>query len=96
MPGGALAFSCERHEGDGFVLGPALRYRHAPHLVAAAAEASGLTVLAMERAPLRKEAGLPVDGLVCLFARPAEIVPFTPPSPPSAPKPRPGSFDRAA
>ncbi len=89
-PGGAFVFSAERHDGDGFVLGETLRYRHAPSLVAAAAEAAGLSVLGVEPASLRREKGVPVPGLVGLLVRPAEIVPLTPhPN-------RPGPLPRAA
>ena len=77
-PGGAFAVSAERHDGEGFVLGEALRYRHAPAFVAAAAEAAGLTVLAIAPVSLRRERGIPVPGLIGLMARPADIVPLEP------------------
>ena len=70
-PGGAFAFSAERHDGEGFVLGEALRYRHAPAFVAGAAAAAGLAVLAVEPVSLRRERGVPVPGLIGLTVRPA-------------------------
>lgn len=77
-PGGALAVSAERHDGEGFVLGETLRYRHAPDMVAAAAEAVGLAVLGVAPVSLRRERGVPVPGLIALMVRPAEIVPLEP------------------
>ncbi len=76
--GGAFAFSAERHDGEGFVLGETLRYRHAPILVAQAAEAAGLSVLGIEPVSLRRERGVPVPGLIALLVRPADIVPLEP------------------
>jgi predicted TPR repeat methyltransferase len=77
-PGGAFAFSAERHDGEGFVLGEALRYRHAPALVGEVVEAAGLTLLGLEPVSLRRERGVPVPGLVALAVRPADIVPLEP------------------
>ncbi len=77
-PGGAFAFSAECHDGAGFVLGEALRYRHAPELIVAVAEATGLPVLGVEPVSLRRERGVPVPGLVGLAVRAADIVPLTP------------------
>jgi predicted TPR repeat methyltransferase len=77
-PGGTFVFSAERLDGDGFVLGETLRYRHAPALLSAAASAAGLTLLGLEPAALRRERGEPVPGLVGLTVRPAEIVPLEP------------------
>ncbi len=76
--GGAFVFSAERHDGEGFVLGETLRYRHAPRLVAEAAEAAGLGVLGIEPVSLRRERGVPVPGLIGLMVRPADVVPLTP------------------
>ncbi len=77
-PGGVFAFSAERHDGEGFVLGEALRYRHAPAFVSAATEAAGLTLVGIEPLSLRRERGLPVPGLIALLVRPADIVPLEP------------------
>ena len=77
-PGGAFALSAERHDGDGYVLGEALRYRHAPAFVVAAAESVGLAVLGVEAVSLRRERGVPVPGLIGLMVRPADIVPLEP------------------
>ena len=88
-PGGAFAVSAERHDGDGYVLGEALRYRHAPAFVAATAESVGLAVLGVEAVSLRRERGVPVPGLIGLMVRPADIVPLTPrPAGPGPPSPR--------
>ncbi len=91
-PGGAFAVSAERHDGDGYILGEALRYRHAPAFVAAAAESVGLTVLGVEAVSLRRERGVPVPGLIGLMVRPADIVPLTP----RPVDPGPGRLPRAA
>jgi predicted TPR repeat methyltransferase len=78
LPGGVFALSAERYEGEGFVLGETLRYRHAPAEVARAAKAAGLSVLGLEPVSLRHERGVPVPGLLALLVRPADIVPLTP------------------
>ena len=77
-PGGAFAFSAERHDGDGFILSETVRYRHSAGAIADAGEAAGLTVLQLDPASLRREAGEPVPGLIGLLVRPADIVPLTP------------------
>ena len=77
-PGGAFAVSAERHDGNGYILGEALRYRHAPAFVAAAAASAGLAVLGLEAVSLRHERGVPVPGLIGLMVRPADIVPLEP------------------
>lgn len=76
--GGVFAFSCERHDGEGFVLGEHLRYRHSAGLLAEAAAEAGLSLLTAEPAVLRREAGAGVAGLVCELVRPADIMPLTP------------------
>ncbi len=76
--GGVFAFSCERHDGEGFVLGERLRYRHSADLIHAAADQAGLTLLAIDPAVLRREAGAAVNGYVCQLVRPADIVPLAP------------------
>ena len=55
-PGGVFAFSAERHDGDGFVLGETVRYRHSAGAIAEAGVAAGLTVLLLDPASLRREA----------------------------------------
>ena len=77
-PGGTFVFSAERLDGDGFMLGETLRYRHSAALLSAAAGATGLTLLALDPAALRHERGVPVPGLVGLTVRAAEIVPLEP------------------
>ena len=77
-PGGVFAVSAERHDGEGFVLGEALRYRHSAAMLAEAGTAAGLTMLTLEPQSLRREKGVPVAGLIGLLVRPADIVPLTP------------------
>jgi predicted TPR repeat methyltransferase len=62
--GGLLAFTLERHDGDGFIMGEGRRYAHSACYVRAAVEAAGLVVLQLERQPIRTERGAPVPGLV--------------------------------
>ena len=68
-PGGLLAASAERADGNEFVLGPTLRYRHSAGVLRQAATTAGLAVAAIEPAVLRKEAGRPVDGLIVVAER---------------------------
>jgi predicted TPR repeat methyltransferase len=62
--GGLLAFTLERHDGDGFIMGEGRRYAHSASYVRASIEAAGLVVLQFEQHSARCEAGLPVPGLV--------------------------------
>ena len=62
--GGLVAFTLERHDGDGFIMGEGRRYAHGASYVRASIEAAGLVVLQFERHSARCEAGVPVPGLV--------------------------------
>ena len=62
--GGLLAFTLERHDGDGFIMGEGRRYAHGVSYVRASIEAAGLVVLQFEQHSARCEAGVPVPGLV--------------------------------
>jgi predicted TPR repeat methyltransferase len=62
--GGLLAFTLERHDGDGFIMGEGRRYAHSASYVRASIEAAGLVVLQFEQHSARCEAGVPVPGLV--------------------------------
>jgi predicted TPR repeat methyltransferase len=42
--GGLLAFTLERHDGDGFIMGEGRRYAHSASYVRASIEAAGLVV----------------------------------------------------
>jgi predicted TPR repeat methyltransferase len=62
--GGLLAFTLERHDGDGFIMGEGRRYAHSDSYARTSLEAAGLEVLQLERQPIRSERGVPVPGLV--------------------------------
>ena len=62
--GGLLAFTFERHEGDGCIMGEGRRYAHSASYVRASIEAAGLVVLQLEQQSARYERGVPVPGLV--------------------------------
>jgi predicted TPR repeat methyltransferase len=67
---GLLAFTLERHDGDGFAMGQGRRYAHgAPH-VRALIGAAGLVVLQFEAQPIRTERGVPVPSLVIVAEKP--------------------------
>ena len=63
-PGGRAAFTVQSHDGAGVILGSDGRYAHADAHVAEAAEAAGLTVLAIRSAAVRRERGCDVSGRV--------------------------------
>lgn len=63
-PNGLFAFTLETYDGDGFTLGPALRYAHGAAHVRSALQGAGLAVDHFEPACCRTERGVPVDGLV--------------------------------
>lgn len=61
--GGLLAFTVERHDGDGFIMGEGRRYAHSASYVRASIEAAGLVVLQLEQQSIRHERGVPVPSL---------------------------------
>lgn len=66
---GVFAFTTETHPGDGVVLGDKLRFSHgAPHVRAAVSRA-GLACLDIRDSWARKEADVPVSGLVVVCRR---------------------------
>jgi predicted TPR repeat methyltransferase len=68
--GGLLAFTLERHAGDGVVLGEGLRYAHSLHYVRASLAAAGLTPSQFDEQSFRTESNVPVPGLVVVAAKP--------------------------
>lgn len=66
---GLCAFTVETHEGEGVILGPALRYAHAEATVRAALAAGGLAPIVFEPAAFRSEAGRPVSGWAVVAAK---------------------------
>jgi predicted TPR repeat methyltransferase len=66
--GGLLAFTLERHAGDGVVIGEGLRYAHSPHYVRTSLAAAGLTPSQLEEQSFRNENNTPVPGLVVVAA----------------------------
>lgn len=66
-PGGTLAFTVEACV-EGFELGPARRYRHAPTYLVDLLGAAGFTDLTLTPAVLRQDRGTPVAGLVVAAA----------------------------
>ena len=69
-PGGLFAFTVEAFEGEGFRLGPTMRFAHSRAHLRAAAAAAGLRPLALLDASTRREAGRDVPGLIGVFAAP--------------------------
>lgn len=67
--GGLLAFTLERHAGDGVILGGGLRYAHSPTYVRAALAAAGLTPSQLDEQSFRTENNMPVPGLVVVAAK---------------------------
>ena len=68
--GGLLAFTFEKHEGDGCIMGEGRRYAHSASYVRASIEAAGLVVLQLEQQSARYERGVPVPGLVVVAEKP--------------------------
>lgn len=67
-PGGAFAFTVERTaETETYLLGAKQRYAHAPAYVRRRAEEAGFTVLLLEEAVTRRDAGQDVPGLVAVL-----------------------------
>jgi predicted TPR repeat methyltransferase len=69
VAGGLLAFTLERHAGDGVILGAGLRYAHSPHYVRSSLAAAGLTLSQFEEQSFRTESNVPVPGLVVVASK---------------------------
>jgi predicted TPR repeat methyltransferase len=63
---GLLVFSVETHAGEGMILGEKLRYAHARQHVEEALREAGLTIVSLAQCSTRKEAGVPVPGLLAV------------------------------
>ena len=68
-PGGILAFTTETHDGAGVILGPGLRYCHAPDYVRDQIVAAGLALCSLTSTSTRTEHHEPVPGLVVVARR---------------------------
>jgi predicted TPR repeat methyltransferase len=66
---GLLAFTLERHPGEGVIIGEGLRYAHSVHYVSAALEQAGLTPSRLEEQSFRNENNMPVPGLMVVAAK---------------------------
>jgi predicted TPR repeat methyltransferase len=66
--GGLFAFTVETFDGEGFRLGPTMRFAHSRAYVHETAAAAGLRPLALVDAWTRREAGREVPGLIGVFA----------------------------
>jgi predicted TPR repeat methyltransferase len=60
--GGFFLFTVERHDGEGYALGPKRRWRHAESYLRSLGAAHGLAVAGFLEAAPRTEAGIPVAG----------------------------------
>lgn len=69
-PGALVAFSVEKHEGEGFVLRPSRRYAHSPTHLEVLASAQGFTIVATREEVLRKDNDQPVLGLLMVLRVP--------------------------
>lgn len=68
---GLLAFTLQHHEGSQeFVVGPDMRYAHAPGYLRALAAARGFEVLLLEEVSVRKDRGVPVAGMAAVLSKP--------------------------
>jgi predicted TPR repeat methyltransferase len=67
--GGLVAFTLERHPGDGVILGEGLRYAHSAHYVRNSLMAARLTLSQIEEQSFRNENNMPVPGLVVVAAK---------------------------
>ncbi|MGC1663710.1 MAG: methyltransferase domain-containing protein [Bradyrhizobium sp.] len=67
--GGLVAFTLERHPGDGVILGEGLRYAHSAHYVRNSLMAARLTLSQIEEQSFRNENNMPVPGLGVVAAK---------------------------
>jgi predicted TPR repeat methyltransferase len=69
VAGGLLAFTLERHAGDGVVLGGGLRYAHSVNHVRASLATAGLKLSQLDEQSFRNESNVPVPGLVAVAVK---------------------------
>jgi predicted TPR repeat methyltransferase len=62
-PGGHFLFTVEKKNGDGFALGPKRRWHHSESYLRLVAGSAGLELAGLIGCELRREAGVPVEGL---------------------------------
>jgi predicted TPR repeat methyltransferase len=73
-PGGLFAFTLERHEGsEPLMLRLSLRYAHNEDATRTACLAAGFEIVGMETAPLRRDRGEPVLGLLVVLRKPVPV-----------------------
>ena len=71
-PGGLFAFSIETHTGaEPYLLGPSLRFAHAPAALEGLLATEGMEVLRSVPVTLRQDRGQPVAGRIIVAAAPA-------------------------
>jgi predicted TPR repeat methyltransferase len=67
--GGVFAFTAERHDGNGYVIGSETRYAHSHGYLEQASTAVGLKIALLKQCSTRKNKGEPTAGLVGVLAR---------------------------
>jgi predicted TPR repeat methyltransferase len=72
VPGGRFAFSVERADLDGYRLTASQRYAHGEAYISAVVAAAGLRLEVLRQIVCRKEAGVPVPGLLLVARRPED------------------------
>jgi predicted TPR repeat methyltransferase len=65
-PRGIAAFTVETHSGAGVTLLPTLRFAHGEGYLRKVVIGAGLKLVTLEKATIRTEKGLPVDGLLAI------------------------------
>ena len=74
VPGGLFAFTLERHEGaEPMVLRSSLRYAHNEAATRVACRDAGFEIVSLETAPLRRDRGEPVMGLLVVLRKPVPV-----------------------
>ena len=68
-PQGVVAFTVETHSGAGVALLPTLRFAHGEPYLRDAIGNAGLALITLEKATIRTEKNLPVDGLLAIALR---------------------------
>ena len=66
---GLFAFTVQAYEGSGYILGDDARYAHSEAYLRSLAEATGFTVVILERVSTREDGGGPVPGFLAVMQR---------------------------
>lgn len=71
---GVFAFTCQKHDGEGLVLGADHRFSHSQEYLESVIKESGLVIRSLYQSSSRQDRGKDVDGWVCVVEKASELI----------------------